>query len=101
MVKLIFRTLKLPTAKWPWLDRVSAAWLCLVSAMLLGILSLAAVGQIARQCEVDDGYLVDANGNRLGDANRNKLVTGDKEFECRTVLGEFKVTVPGWLAGVR
>jgi hypothetical protein len=61
--------------KWPWLNHVLAAWLMVMILLYLGLLSLAAVGEIS--CRREQLPIL-----KLEDGVSN-LVTEQKYLRCR------------------
>jgi hypothetical protein len=90
------RTQTLPASRWPWLDRVSAAWVAVMVALLLGILTFAAVREISIECKREPDYILTTeNGDRLMlEDGSGFLVSEEKRLHCRFGLGDRFATFP-------
>jgi hypothetical protein len=82
--------------QWPWLNRVFAAWVMVMLALWLGVLSFAAVREMTVECGRKPSYLLTANGDpvRLVDGI-SRLELAQKRLQCRVAMGDaFAVTIP-------
>lgn len=83
------RTRALPATRWPWLDRVSAAWVAAMLALFLGNLTFAAVCEMSINCRREPIPIF-----KLEDGISD-LVTEEKYLRCRFALGgTFAITLP-------
>jgi hypothetical protein len=79
------RAKELPAAKWPWLDRIFAAWLMVMIMLCLGLLSFAAVRECRREpiriLKLEDGI--------------SDLVTEESRLQCGLAKGDaFEISIP-------
>jgi hypothetical protein len=74
---------------WPWLDRIVAARATVMILVSLGILTFAAVGEMAKKCSREPNSITDQFGFRITDQFGRSLTDGQKHLECRTVWGDF------------
>lgn len=91
------RAKALPATRWPWLSPILAARLTLMLVLFLGgLLSFAAVGQMANQCSREPIYLTTEKGDRLMlEDGTSYLIAEEKRLQCRLALGDaFAITIP-------
>jgi hypothetical protein len=84
------RAKALAPTKWPWLNpKILAAWLIVMLALYLGILSFAAVREMTIECRREPIYLTTENGDRLTlEDGTTCLVAEQKRRQCRIALGD-------------
>jgi hypothetical protein len=89
MSEIRTNAVRLPSAWWPWLDRIGAAWTMVMILAFLGILTFAAVREAAKKCGREPNYITDERNFRISDENGTYLTDGWERLECRTVWGDF------------
>jgi hypothetical protein len=82
------RELALAVTRWPWLNRIFAAWLVLMLALRLGVLSFAAVAEVSVDCRREPIPII-----KLEDGVSD-LVTEEECLRCRFKVGDFAATFP-------
>jgi hypothetical protein len=71
-------------ATWPWLGRILGAWLMVMLALFLGVLSFAAVSEMTVECRREPIYLTTENGDRLTlEDGTGFLMAEEKRLQCR------------------
>jgi hypothetical protein len=89
------RAKALPMPRWSWLSRVLAAWLVVMLAFCLGLLSFAAVREMSVECRREPSYLLSAQGNRIRLADGSGyLLLEEKRLRCRFAMGDYAVSFP-------
>jgi hypothetical protein len=89
------RAKALAATRWPWLNRILGAWLVVMLALCLGILSFAAVREMTIECRREPGYVTTVEGDpiRLVDGI-SRLELAQKRLRCRLALGDaFGITL--------
>jgi hypothetical protein len=72
-------------ARWPWLDRVLAAWAAAMVALFLGILTFAAVSEASIECKREQLPMF------LLEDGVSYLMTEEKYLQCRFGHGDWFV----------
>ena len=76
-------------ARWPWLNQIVAAWLVVMLALYLGLLSFAAVREMTIECRREPIYLTTERGDHLTlEDGTTYLVLEQKHLQCRLALGD-------------
>jgi hypothetical protein len=57
--------------------------------VFLGILTFAAVGEMANKCSREPNYITDERNFRISEENGFYLTDGREHLECRTIWGDF------------
>jgi hypothetical protein len=87
--------LALAATRWPWLNQILAAWLVVMLALCLGLLSFAAVREMTIECRREPIYLTTERGDRLTlDDGTTYLVAEQKRRQCQLALGEVGISLP-------
>ncbi|THD52697.1 MAG: hypothetical protein E8A46_12435 [Bradyrhizobium sp.] len=88
----------LPATVWPWLgQKILAAWLVMMLALCLGVLSFAAVREMTVDCRRQPNYILTTEtGDRLAlEDGVNFLVSEEKHLRCRLAMGDaFDISFP-------
>jgi hypothetical protein len=78
-----------PSARWPWLNKIAAAWLLVMLALFLGVLSFAAVREMSVQCRDEASYVLTANGDHVLLVDGiSRLESAQKQRKCRLAWGD-------------
>jgi hypothetical protein len=91
------RAKALAATRWPWLHQILAAWLVVMLALWLGILSFAAVREMTIECRREPSYILTTEkGDRIAlEDGTGFLMAEEKRLQCRVALGDaFAVTLP-------
>jgi hypothetical protein len=84
-------------SRWSWLHpKILTAWLAVMLAIYLGLLSFAAVREMSIDCRREPGYVTTVNGDpiRLVDGI-SRLEQAQKHLQCRLALGDaFDISFP-------
>jgi hypothetical protein len=87
---LMFRSAAAPSGlQWPWLNRVFAAWVAVMVALLLGVMTFAAVREMTAECRREQGYLLTEEGDRIAlEDGSGFLLLEEKSLRCRFGVGD-------------
>lgn len=91
------RAKALAATRWPWLNRVFAAWLVAMLALWLGVLSFAAVREMSVECRREPSYLLTEKGDRIAlEGGTGYLLLEEKRLRCQLAMGDaaFAITIP-------
>jgi hypothetical protein len=93
---IVVRAKALAASRWPWVNRVFAAWLVAMVALWFGILSFAAVREMTVECRREPSYLLTEKGDRIAlEDGSGYLLLEEKRLQCRLAMGDtFAFTIP-------
>jgi hypothetical protein len=89
------RAKALAAVRWPWLHRIFAAWLIVMLALSLGVLSIAAVRDMTVECRREPSYLLTEKGDRITLESGGYLLLEEKRLRCRLAWRDaFDISFP-------
>jgi hypothetical protein len=90
------RARALAATRWPWLNQILAAWLTVMLALCLGILSFAAIRETTIECRREPSYLLTEKGDRIAlEGGAGYLLLEEKSLQCRLAMGDaFAISFP-------
>ena len=82
--------------RWPWLHQILAAWLVVMLALCLGILTFTAVREMTVECRREPSYLLTEKGDRIAlEGGAGYLLLEQKHLQCRIAWGDaFDISFP-------
>lgn len=81
---------------WPWVSPILAARLTLVLLLFLGLLSFAAVRQMANQCSREPIYRSTSDGAARVTSQGDARSVDGKHLGCRTPWGDYGMNIRLW-----
>jgi hypothetical protein len=89
------RAQAIPASRWSWLHRVSTAWVAVMLALILGILTFAVVREMSVECRREPSYVTTVSGVPITLVDGvSHLERVQKDIQCRFALGDRFVTFP-------